>query len=320
MEQNRYITTKYDKFENFRLVFYSVVAAAVLSAIPSALQAGYNHLLFTSVILFIAVVETFLRLDEGKFIAEMTYNAKMFVFLCDTVFIVGLFMLSSALVNDYSRFIARLSEEIQVPADKLAELFMHVERLYPVAVILMTLFVLLLIRGLVDRKMKLKTTIETRPIYWVIVHIAAIGICIAVLLLLIRIDKQYQGLLNLEEVVLELGNLPSSDPFISDAVDSCSAVSTTADYEFKVKAIAQFVKQDRFTYPSVVRTIFNYISCNPENRHVTQLKTDSAWIYGLSLSSFGLMFIYLFLVYSKVLIFRVIFMESSKESEADETK
>ncbi|MDH4034471.1 MAG: hypothetical protein OEV80_11810, partial [candidate division Zixibacteria bacterium] len=63
---------KFEKLLSFRLIFYSIVAASVLSTIPFTFKVGVSYLLFISIILFIAIIETFLRLDEGDYITNIT--------------------------------------------------------------------------------------------------------------------------------------------------------------------------------------------------------------------------------------------------------
>ena len=133
MELSSQDASQIRKLMGFRLIFYSIVAASVLGVIPITYKVGVDYLLFISIILFIAIIETFLRLDEGDNIPNITANAVLCIFLFDVFFILGTFMLSASLLADYADFIISLSAETHISIDELTENYQSVERLEPIA-------------------------------------------------------------------------------------------------------------------------------------------------------------------------------------------
>lgn len=291
----------FEKLISFRLIFYSIVAASVLGTIPVTFRVGVGYPLFTAIILFIAVIETFLRLDEGDFVEHISQNAVLVIFLADIFAILGVFALASSLLAEYANYMVELSATIHVQADYLIDHCADVDRLRCIAVFVLVLFSLLLLRGVVDRRfVKNRKTMTTHWFIWGAVHACAIAVCLFVLFCLDHVDDHYRIVVNRGDVIADLANLPVDCPFVQESIEDYSESDADSASVNVREAIKQHLAKCSVYEPVVTTALARYSLKNPNDGNVLEAVWYMNCIHWSSMLSLILAFIYLFFVYSGI--------------------
>lgn len=262
--------------QDFRRIFYSIIASTVLLILPSTFKANsFGYLLSISLVLFCSIVETFLKLEQGVF-AKRDDDDLFFVrlaFFFDVAIVVPAFVFASFFIKDYCEEVLSLAKALKIDSVYLSDMFIDVDHLRYVAISICALFVILLGRGLVDRLLfKVDKGIKKRDWLWITAHASAIGVTLYTIGELDKISNIYVTMINQIrnqipidknpiEFILMNRNLPEIQNALAVTVDPVNRLRLLTNSSVVVLIIYLLFN---YVAPIVVR--FDWASANNEKK------------------------------------------------------